>query len=118
MHDEIDVDKLSNSELYKKLLGKTPYVKPWMEPYLPDDVVLRDIVVIFFAGAFGLVVTLGSYFFFSQWFTEDIAAFISFIPMALTLGFGPGAVFSRYTVATVKLRLIKNHRKKKLNQKN
>ena len=83
-----------------------------MEPYLPEDVVLRDMVVIFFVGAFGLAATLGSLFLLKQLFNEDTAAFINFIPMGLILWFGPGAIFSRYTVATVKLRLIKNRRKK------
>ena len=32
MRDDIDFENLSNSQLYKKLLGKTPYVEPWMEP--------------------------------------------------------------------------------------
>ncbi|MEO9169291.1 MAG: hypothetical protein ABI230_12890 [Aestuariivirga sp.] len=112
MHDDIDLEKLSNSQLYKKLLGKTPFVKSWMEPYLPDDVVLRDMVVMTIASLFGFFVTAGSYFFLSIWLGEEPAFLISLIPMGLSLWFGNGAIFSRYTVATVKLQLIKNRRKK------
>jgi hypothetical protein len=112
MHDDIDLEKLSNSQLYKKLLGKTPFVKPWMDPYLPDDVVLRDMVVMIITGLFGIFVTLGSNFFLSKWLGEEPAFLILLLPFGLLLGFGPGAVFSRYTVAGVKLRLIKNRMKK------
>ncbi len=113
MNEETNSENLSNAELYKKLLGKTPFVKPWMEPYLPEDVVLRDIIVLFFAWIFCLII-IGAFYFLSEQFfgDNDKTGFITMIAMGLALAFSVGPIFSRYTVATVKLRMIKNRMKK------
>ena len=62
--------------------------------YLPEDVVLRDLVVGFFAWVATVVVALGSLFFLKLFFEEDTAAFMSLVPVGLMLLFGIGRLFS------------------------
>ena len=111
MHDDLDLETLSDSELYKKLLGKTPYVKPWMEPFLPSNIYLRDGLVGSLAMSLFMIPVIGSSYFLTMWLGDREGFMFSLIPLGIAAYFGLGVFQARYTGATVKMLVIKKRRK-------
>ena len=109
---------MSDAELYKQLLGATPFVRPWMEPFLPTNIYLRDVLVGVIAGAICFIFTIGLAFALKIFVGENAAFLVSLIPMGVILAFTLGRIHSRYLAATVKFRRIKNGEQQYLDQQN
>src|SRR5665213_1960850 len=112
MRDDLDLETLTDSELYKKLLGKTPYVKPWMEAYLPDNIFLRDGLVGCLAMSLFMIPVIGCSYFLTMWLGEREGFMFSLIPLGIAAYFGLGVFQARYTGATVKMLMIKKRRRR------
>ena len=101
-------EQMTNAELYRSLLGKTPFVRPWMEPYLPANVYLRDALVGVVLGALDITCVIGFALTLKLFVGEDTAFLIALVPMGLALAFTLGRIHSRYLVATVKFKRIRS----------
>ena len=99
---------MSHAELYQTLLGKTPFIRPWMEPFLPENVYLRDTLIGAVVAIICALVTMTFALIFEHFLSEKNAFYISLVPLGLTLAFGLGPIQSRYLVATMKFRRIRN----------
>ena len=102
MSKEIDreksgVEQSTKPLKYEDLIRLHPYVRPWMELYLPANVFLRDLLIASVGTAAGGGISIAS-----MLYLGSFGFYLSFVLFGLTLWFFPGEVQGRYLSTTFK----------------
>src|SRR5262249_48032921 len=81
---------------YEDFVGKSPFLRPWMEPYFPRSCYLRDLII----GSVGMLI--GG---FISWslakYGGNVGVALGLSTMGLTLWFVSGEIQGRYAAAGV-----------------
>ena len=89
---------------YVDYIRHNPYVKPWMLSYLPNNVYVRDIIVMFFGSVLGASSSVGL-----MLMLGDYGVVPGLVIVAATLWLFPGELQARYFSATLKFRREKKN---------